>query len=53
MRVGIIGERGRSMMDMVVRIAIEALVGLFVRHCFMWFVVCGGSVIVVQYASRR
>lgn len=40
-------------MDIVARIAIRTLVGLPVRHCFMWFVVCGGSVIVVQYARRR
>lgn len=41
------------MTDMVVKIAIAMLVDLLVRHCFMWFVVCGGSVMVVQYASRR
>lgn len=51
--VRIIGEAGRSMTDTVVKIAIAVLVGLLVRHCFMWFVVCGGSVIVVQYARRR
>lgn len=49
----IIGEMGRSMTDMVVKMAIAMLVGLPVRHCFIWFVVCGGSVIVVQYARRR
>lgn len=47
------GEIGRSMMDIVVNMAIVMLVGLLVRHCFMWFVVCGGSVIAVQYARRR
>lgn len=41
------------MTDTVVRMAIMMLVGLLVRHCFIWFVVCGGSVMVVQYASRR
>lgn len=40
-------------MDIVVRIAIRMLVGLLVYHSFMWLVVCGGSVIVVQYARRR
>ncbi len=53
MIVRIIGEMGRSMMDMVVRMATTMLVGLLVRHCFMWFVVCGGSVTAVQYASRK
>lgn len=40
-------------MDRVVRTAIEGLIGLLVCHCFMWFVVWGGSVIVAQYARRR
>lgn len=44
---------GRRMMDIVTRMATKVLVGLLVYHCFMWFVVCGGSVIVAQYASRR
>lgn len=47
------GETGRSTMDRVVRMAIEGLIGLLTCHCFMWFVVCGGSVIVAQYARRR
>lgn len=47
------GDMGRRAMDMVIRMATAMLVGLFVCHCFMWFVVCGGSVIVAQYASRR
>lgn len=51
--VRIIGEMGRSRVDMVTRRATEALVGLWVCHSFMWFVVCGGSVIVAQYARRR
>ena len=51
--VRIIGEMGRRMIDIVVKMAIRTGVDLVVRHCFMWFVVCGGSVIVVQYARRR
>lgn len=47
------GEMGRRMRDIVARTAITMLVDLLVRHCFIWFVVCGGSVIVVQYARRR
>lgn len=47
------GEIGRRKMDMVARMATRIWVGLLVCHCFMWFVVCGGSVIVAQYASRR
>ena len=47
------GEIGSSVIDMVTREAIRVLVALLVCHCFMWFVVCGGSVIVVQYARRR
>lgn len=50
---GMMGEMGRRMTDIVVKMAIRMLTGLLVRHCFMWFVVCGGSVIVVQYARRR
>lgn len=53
MMVRIMGEMGRRMTDIVVRMAISTWVDLPVRHCFMWFVVCGGSVIVVQYARRR
>lgn len=53
MMVRIMGEMGRSVMDIVARMATRAPVGLLVYHCFMWFVVCGGSVIVAQYASRR
>lgn len=47
------GDIGSRAMDIVTRMAVNVLVGLFVCHCFMWFVVCGGSVIVAQYASRR
>lgn len=49
----IMGDTGRRTMDMVTRMATMELVGLFVCHCFMWFVVCGGRVIVAQYARRR
>lgn len=44
--VKIIGERGRSSRDREVSIAIRALVGLLMCHCFMWLVEFGGSVIV-------
>lgn len=47
------GEIGRSMMDAIAEMAIKGLDGLRMCHCFVWFVVCGGSVIVAQYASRR
>lgn len=53
MMVRIIGEIGSSMVDMVANMAIVMLAGLLVRHCFMWFVVWGGSVMAVQYARRR
>lgn len=53
MMVVIMGEIGRSMVDRTIRMAIVVLVGLLMCHRFMWFVVCGGSVIVAQYARRR
>lgn len=47
------GEMGRSIVDAIAEMAIRALEGLWLCHCFIWFVVCGGSVIVAQYASRK
>ena len=47
------GERGRRRIDREVSVAIDVLVGLLLYHCFMEFVVFGGSVIVEQYARRR
>lgn len=40
------GERGRSVVDKEVRMATWGFVGLWVYHCFMWFVGLGGRVIV-------
>lgn len=40
-------------MDKTVKMAIEEGTDLLVCHSFMWFVVCGGRVIVAQYARRR
>lgn len=42
----IIGESGRSRAVKEVRMAIRLFVVLFVCHCFMWFMVLGGRVIV-------
>lgn len=53
MMVMIIGAIGRRVMDREVRMATRVLVGLLTCHCFMWLMVCGGSVMVAQYASRR
>lgn len=51
--VRIMGERGRSRVDREVRMAICGVVGLWMCHCFMWFVGFGGRVIVEWYARRR
>lgn len=51
--VSSMGESGSRVMERVVRMAIERLTGLLMCHCFIWFVVWGGSVIAVQYARRR
>lgn len=40
------GESGSREIDREVRMASRVFVGLFVCHCFMWFVEFGGSVIV-------
>lgn len=40
------GESGRSRVANEVRMATGVLVVLLVCHCFMWFVVLGGRVIV-------
>lgn len=53
MMVDSIGDIGSSMVAETVRMATDGCTGLLVYHCFMWFVVCGGSVIVAQYARRR
>ena len=51
--VKIAGERGRRRTDREIKVAIGVPVDLLLYHCFMKFVVFGGSVIVEQYARRR
>lgn len=49
----IMGEIGRRIRDVEVKMATKGLTGLLMCHRFMWLVLWGGSVIVAQYASRR
>lgn len=51
--VKIVGARGRRRIDKEIRVEIGVFVGFLLYHCFMKFVVFGGSVIVEQYARRK